>query len=75
MEEGRRRSADRISLTSFPFFFEGADVKIADGFTTPVQDAELSRKLLSGSPHRAESDHPRDIVKITFVCELRGSTN
>lgn len=41
-----RRSADRISLTSLPFFFEGANVEIPDGFATPVQDPKVSRKLL-----------------------------
>jgi hypothetical protein len=73
--DDRCRNADRISLTSLPFFFEGTDVKIADGFATPVQDTEPPRKLLSGGHNRAEREHPRDIVEITFVCKFHSPNN
>ena len=52
----RCRGTDRISLTSLPFFFESADIKIAYRFATLVEHPGLSHELLFNGPGRAESD-------------------
>lgn len=73
---GRKcRSIDRISLASLPFLLEGADVKVADRLAVLVEDAKSPRELLSNGACEGESEHARNIVKITFVCEFHGPTD
>ena len=71
----KRRSIDRISLASLPLLLEGADVKVADRFAALVEDAKSPRELLSNGAYEDESEHARNIVKITFVCEFHGPTD